>query len=108
MIANTDYFVLWEFQVRAEARLSFEAIYGPEGDWNQLFRRSPEYRGTQLFRDIERPGRYLTVDHWTFRDAFRHFKSAHQDDYDVLDQRCESLTDSELLLGEFEAIGSRL
>jgi heme-degrading monooxygenase HmoA len=85
---NTDkshYLAVWEFQVRLEAQPQFDAIYGPEGDWSHLFRQSPDYRGTQLFRDIERAGRCLTFDRWTSRDAFHQFKKDHQADHDAFD-----------------------
>lgn len=99
---NHHYFVLWEFQAKPEAKLPFERIYGPEGDWSVLFRQSPDYCGTQLFRDTEQPGRYITLDRWTSREAFHRFKANHVDDYEVFDRRCESLTSHESLIGEFD------
>lgn len=97
------YLVIWEFQVKPEAKLAFEQAYGPEGDWARLFSQSADYRGTQLLRDTNCPGRYLTLDRWTSRAAFHQFKQAHQADYDTFDQRCEALTDHESLIGEFES-----
>ncbi len=98
--------VIWEFQVNTEAKLPFEQAYGPAGDWVRLFSRSSDYRGTQLLRDIDWPGRYLTFDHWTSREALRQFKQTHQADYDALDKQCEALTDNESLLGEFESLSA--
>ncbi len=60
---------LWEFQVKPERISAFEEIYGPDGSWAQLFRSSPDYLGTELIRDFDRPGRYLTLDHWISRAA---------------------------------------
>jgi len=87
------YLVIWEFQVKSEATLAFEQAYGPAGDWVRLFSQSSDYQGTQLLRDSNRSGRYLTLDRWTSREAFRQFKQAHQADYDAFDQRCKALTD---------------
>jgi hypothetical protein len=78
---------IWEFQVKSDALAKFEAIYGPEGDWAQLFRRSPEYRGTVLVRDADRRGRYLTIDHWISREALQQFKRDYHADYAALDQK---------------------
>jgi len=100
---NPHYLVILEFQVDPEAKLAFEQAYGPAGDWARLFSRSSDYRGTQLLRDTNRPGRFLTFDHWTSREAFRQFKQTHQADYDALDRQCEALTRNESLLGEFES-----
>jgi quinol monooxygenase YgiN len=99
---ENEYLVIWEFQVKPAARLDFEKIYGPAGGWANLFRRSRDYRGTQLVCDIERPGRYLTLDRWTSREALHQFKQVHQSEYEAFDKQCETLTDNESLLGEFE------
>ncbi len=103
-VHNCYYLVVWEFQVKLEAQFAFEQIYGPAGDWARLFRLSPGYRGTRLLRDVDRPGRYLTFDHWTSREALHEFKQAHQAAYDAFDKQCESLTDNESLLGQFESL----
>jgi heme-degrading monooxygenase HmoA len=100
---DSQYVVIWEFQVNAEATLAFEQAYGPDGHWAHLFRQSPGFHGTQLLRDSDRPGRYLTLDHWTSRAALHQFKQAHQADYDAFDKQCESLTERESFFGEFES-----
>ena len=106
MNTHLHYLVIWEFQVKPEAKLAFEQAYGPEGDWARLFSQSSDYRGTQLLRDSNRSGRYLTLDRWTSREAFHQFKQAHQADYDAFDQRCEAMTDNESLIGEFESLSA--
>ncbi len=102
----TPYQALWEFQVKPESISAFEEIYGPDGTWAQLFHHSPDYLGTKLFRDLSRPGRYLILDRWTSRDALYHFKQTHHSAYQELDQQCESLTEKEIFLGEFESVGA--
>jgi len=97
------YLVIWAFQVKPQAQFAFEKIYGPDGDWSQLFRKSPDYVGTQLFRDLSQPGRYLTFDYWTTPEALHEFKQTNRNSYDALDQRCEALNEDEVSLGEFES-----
>lgn len=97
------YLAVWEFQVKAECVAEFERVYGRDGLWAQLFRKSTEYRGTELVRDLERAGRYLTVDRWTSREALREFKRRFAAEYAALDKTCERLTEAEKLLGEFES-----
>jgi heme-degrading monooxygenase HmoA len=101
---KSEYLVIWEFQVKPAAQLDFEKIYGPDGAWANLFRQSPDYRGTQLVRNIDRPGRYLTLDRWTSSEALHQFKQAHQSEYAAFDKQCETLTDNECFLGEFESL----
>jgi quinol monooxygenase YgiN len=97
---------VWEFQVKPEAVSAFESIYGPDGAWAKLFRQSPDYRGTELIRDLERPGRYLTLDHWNSREALHRFKQEHNAEYAALDKQCESLTEREGFLGNFGSVVS--
>ncbi len=102
----THYVALWEFQVKPESISAFEEAYCPDGAWAQLFRQSPHYLGTQLVRALNRPGRYLTLDHWTSHESLHHFKQDHQADYSALDKQCESLTEHEVFLGDFETVTS--
>jgi len=94
---------LWEFFVPQDCQSDFEKAYGPEGAWVQLFRRSVGHLGSELIRDLDRPGRYVTLDHWTSRDAFHNFKREHADEYAAIDQQCERLTEREVFLGAFES-----
>ena len=95
---------VWEFQVKPESLAEFERIYGPEGLWSKLFRHSSSYLGTELLRDTDRAGKYLTVDRWTSRDALRQFKQQYAEEYAALDKICEELTESEAVVGNFESI----
>ncbi len=95
--------VLWMFEARAGAEEDFARAYGADGDWAQLFRRSPGYVQTELIHDTEIARRFVTIDRWTSREAFEEFKVAWRADYESLDARCKQLTRSERLLGHFEA-----
>jgi len=99
---------MWEFHVKPEFVEEFERAYGSSGSWAVFFRQSPEYLGTELFRDVDRPGRYLTIDRWTSQEALLRFKREHAVEYAALDQQCERLTDTERFLGEFESLTPRV
>ena len=92
----------WEFQVKTNKQRAFERAYGPQGDWVRLFRQGEGYVRTEMFRDPEKPGRYVTLDFWTSRLAYLRFKGQHLAAYKALDKRCEKLTQSERRIGEFE------
>ena len=94
---------LWEFQVRPESIAEFECAYGPDGLWAELFRRSSAFMGTELLRDKDRAGRYLTIDRWASREALRQFKEQFAEDYAELDRALEKLTEREALVGDFES-----
>jgi heme-degrading monooxygenase HmoA len=95
------FIVVWQFEIAEEKINAFEAAYGADGLWAQLFRSSPDYLGTELFRDAYVPGSYLTVDRWSSEEAFRAFRKAHDADYETLDRSCDALTSRETRIGAY-------
>jgi len=93
--------VVWQFEIAEEKVAAFEAAYSPEGAWAQLFRTSPDYRGTELLRDAYIPGAYLTIDRWVSEEAFRAFRKNHDQEYETLDRACDALTDRESRIGAY-------
>jgi heme-degrading monooxygenase HmoA len=86
----------------AEAQVAgFEAAYGPQGAWAQLFAKSPRYLGTELLRDAYVPGAYLTIDRWASEEDFRAFRREHDADYEALDRACDALTGQETRVGAY-------
>jgi heme-degrading monooxygenase HmoA len=93
--------VVWQFEIAEEKVAAFEAAYGPEGNWAQLFRKSPEYVGTELLRDAYVAGTYLTIDRWKSEEAFRAFRKDHDAAYEELDRACDALTEKETRVGAY-------
>ena len=77
--------VVWQFEIAEDKIAAFEAAYGPQGAWAQLFRSSAEYRGTELLRDAYVPGNYLTIDRWASEEP------------ESFDRRCHDVRRSQLL-----------
>jgi heme-degrading monooxygenase HmoA len=94
--------IVWRFKAKEGKELEFETAYGPEGDWARFFRRDEHYRGTELLKDSG--GSYLTIDRWDSRESCESFRSRHPEEYRSLDQRCESLTDDEQIVGMFTTV----
>ena len=92
--------VIWQFEISEEKTAGFEAAYAADGAWAQLFRTSPEYRGTELLRDTY-TGNYLTIDRWASEEAFRAFRKDHDQEYETLDRACDSLTARETRIGAY-------
>jgi heme-degrading monooxygenase HmoA len=93
--------IVWQFEIAEEKIIAFEAAYGPEGTWAQLFRASSSYIGTELLRDAYVPGAYLTIDRWASEADFRSFRKEHDAEYESLDRACDSLTSRETRIGAF-------
>jgi len=92
--------ILWTYRVERGWAALFEAIYGPDGDWAQLFRQADGYHGTELLRQAE--GRYATIDRWESTAHFERFEERFAEGYARLDERCEALTEAEDFIGTFE------
>ncbi len=102
-LQQAAYVVAWRFDVNPGSEAAFELVYGPEGDWVKLFRRSPGYIKTDLLRDGDVPRRYVTLDYWKSRQAYADFRQGYAAEYAALDARCGALTAGETLIGTFEA-----
>jgi quinol monooxygenase YgiN len=60
--------------------------------------------GTELHRDANTKGRYVTIDRWNSREGYETFRSQHSAAYQALDARCEELTERETPLGAFYSV----
>jgi hypothetical protein len=100
----TRFCYVWSYEVAPDQFSAFEETYGPEGAWAVLFGRDPAYLGTELIRDRDRIGRYLTIDRWTSRAACLAFRERNRDEFAALDDRCGQWTILERELGEFDLL----
>jgi hypothetical protein len=83
---------VWEYEVAAGSVAEFEAAYGANGDWAQLFATESGFRGTALYRSVAAPERYLTVDLFTDVAAWERLIRDEGDAYNRLDARTAHLT----------------
>lgn len=96
------YLYVWQFEVAPDDVAEFERIYGADGPWVELFRRAPGYRSTCLIASDEQPSRYVTLDQWESRAHYDTFRRDFAEEFERLDQQCESLTVREKNLLELE------
>jgi len=102
---TTGFVIVWEFRVKAGKRREFEQVYGPSGAWAKLFRNGKGFIRTELIRNLETARRYLTIDVWDSRETYLRFKRENRAAYGVIDEKCESLTEAERLIGTFQVSG---
>jgi len=86
---------VWQYDVRGGAEPEFEAAYGAGGSWAWLFATSDGYLGTELFRSLDVPGRYLATDRFVGFAAWHRFLAEHRSAYEQLDAQCAGLTVAE-------------
>lgn len=97
------YRIVWMYDVKPDSAEAFERIYGRDGEWALLFRAAEGYLGTELFRGVATPGRYVTVDDWTSQAAYEAFRARAARAYEELDARCDGLTLTERLVSAGDA-----
>ena len=97
-----SYAIVWEFLVPEDQTTPFEAAYGPDGPWSQLFARAPGFLEVRLLRSRDQTGRYLTIDRWQSAGAFENFRKQFATEYQELDRQLEGLASSEAPLGIFD------
>jgi len=100
------YVRIFEFRARRGRENKFEEVYGPKGDWAQLFAKSNAFVGTELHRDVKNRGRYITMDTFTSQQAFTVFLEQFRKEYEALDRRCQDLRASEENIGSFAKVES--
>lgn len=82
---------IWSYEVDPSQADRFVATYGSEGTWSQLFARAPGYLGTELYRDVTRPYRFVTVDRWADAAAWADFLMHEREVYDRLDRELRGI-----------------
>jgi heme-degrading monooxygenase HmoA len=81
----------------------FREVYGPEGDWAQLFGREIGFLGTELLQSTTEPDIFVTMDTWDSTEAWAAFLRAWGDDYTALEHRTQPLILSEFEIAAFES-----
>jgi quinol monooxygenase YgiN len=82
--------------------IEFVAAYGQNGVWVKFFSRDRAYLGTTLYRDLKNPSRFITSDHWRSKADRDEFRQKNSVEFEEIDKSCESLTENETLIGDFE------
>jgi quinol monooxygenase YgiN len=95
---------IWQFRVPSEKADEFRAVYGPDGEWAELFRREARFLGTELLHSATHPNIFLTIDRWDGANAWAAFLRVWGQDYAALDQRCKTLAVSEGEIGSFRSV----
>ena len=93
--------IVWQFEIAEEKIAAFEAAYGPDGPWAQLFRIAPELPGHRAASRRVRPRQISHHRPLGQRRAFRAFRKQHDADYEALDRACDDLTSRETRIGAY-------
>ena len=56
--------VVWQFHVKPGVQDEFERIYGADGEWTALGRRSRSFLGSSFLRDQAHELHYMLIEYW--------------------------------------------
>jgi hypothetical protein len=95
--------IVREFVVAEGREEDFKKIFGPEGIWFELLRRSAEYLGTDCRLEVEAERQYRVLDYWLSHESFEDFRQRYQLEYEKFSRLIASdgLVERETLIGSF-------
>ncbi len=96
--------VVWQIDVRAGASEDFERLYGADGDWTKLSRRSRSFLGSSFLRDIGSESRYLLVEYWGEMVVYEKHVADFGDELQQLERERERLVERMETIGVFTAL----
>ena len=96
--------IVWEYMARPERLEEFEGLYRPDGEWVELFKKSPGFVSTTLMRDTRDPNRFVIADRWMTEESYEAFKREFAGDFEKLTTRGERLHRAEHLIGHFDFV----
>jgi quinol monooxygenase YgiN len=96
--------VVWRFDVKAGKAEEFERLYGADGEWTQLSRRSRSFLGSSFLRDLAAETRYMLVEYWSEMVVYERHLADLQDEVERLAAERESLVETAEAIGVFSAL----
>jgi quinol monooxygenase YgiN len=96
--------LVWQFEVKSGRNDEFEALYGADGPWTALSRRSRSFLGSSFMRDLALSHRYLVIEYWSEMVVYERHHADFEEEVQALEQQRASLVDSSLPLGLFNAL----
>ncbi len=96
--------LVWQFDVKAGRTDEFEALYGADGAWTALSRRSRSYLGSSFLRDLAISNRYLLAEYWSEMVVYEKHHADFQEETERLERRRDALVDHAQPLGLFNAL----
>ena len=96
--------VVWRFDVRPGAGEEFERMYGSDGKWTDLSRRSRSFLGSSFLRDVSMETRYLLVEYWSEMMVYEKHVASFHSQLDALERERAALVERIEAVGVFSAL----
>ena len=95
---------MWQFDVKQGRESEFELLYGVEGDWTALNRRTRSYLGSSFLHDQNRPTRYVLIEYWSEMLVYEQHRESRLAAIESLEQRRAELVEAMEPLGIYTAL----
>jgi quinol monooxygenase YgiN len=96
--------VIWQFDVKAGREDEFEKLYGVEGEWTALNRRTRSYLGSSFLRDQNRPTRYQLIEYWSEMLVYEEHRTSRSTMLEAIETRRAELVEVMEPLGIYTAL----
>ena len=96
--------VIWQFDVKNGREAEFEKLYGADGDWTALNRRTRSYLGSSFLRDQNQSARYLLVEYWSEMLVYEQHRASRSTLLDAIETQRAELVDAMEPLGIYSAL----
>lgn len=96
--------LVWQFDVKAGQNDAFEALYGADGAWTALSRRSRSFLGSSFLRDLAISNRYLLVEYWSEMVVYERHRNSLVSDIRSIEERRDVLCEAIMPVGIFTAL----
>ena len=96
--------IMWQFDVKNGRETEFEQLYGVDGKWTALNRRTRSYLGTSFLRDQNRSSRYIVIEYWSEMLVYEQHRQSGAEAIASLEVHRSTLVDSLEPLGIFTAL----
>jgi hypothetical protein len=96
--------IMWQFDVKNGRETEFEQLYGVDGGWTAINRRTRSYLGSSFLHDQNRSSRYIVIEYWSEMIVYEQHRAYRSDVIASLEERRTALVESVEPLGIFTAL----
>jgi quinol monooxygenase YgiN len=96
--------VVWQFEIHVAKSEEFEQLYGANGEWTKLSRRSRSFLGSSFLRDLASETRYMLIEYWSEMVVYEKHLAEFAAQVTALEEKRERLVERVYPLGVFSAL----
>jgi quinol monooxygenase YgiN len=96
--------VVWQVEIHEGKSEEFEQLYGANGEWTKLSRRSRSFLGSSFLRDLASETRYMLVEYWSEMVVYEKHLAEFAQQVKALEEKRQRLVERVYPLGVFSAL----